>query len=463
MRLHPTPSRIRFSDGSTSGFIDPRSSQAANDRSANAMDRPFTGESSDLGRADNREPEVCPVPNPSSFSSRSMIDRTRAVSSSIAPIFSLVFALGYSLPVQASDGVSEINQVCALQTGCFSGDAPGFPVTISAAGSYLLTSNLEISSNLVPGISIDDSDVVVDLNGFAIECPACAQPPGAGVASITSASDRVTVANGSVTDGDRWAIRLTGAYSTVHSINAATNSGASAVIEVGDHGSVSTCTALGGDPGGIRTGDHARVVDNRIRNFGGGALGQGRGIRTGAGAIVSGNNIAAALEGILVGHDSQVIGNRIDDSTLQGISAGDHALIRGNVLRGSRISAGSGATLIGNSLADSSGTAIAAGSGSVLRDNSVVGGGGDGIAANESVISANSVRSVGGAAISSTNGTIVGNVATSNGGLGLDTGGTSTGYGSNQFDDNNGGNANPQVSGGIEIGTNICAGNSVCP
>ena len=36
-------------------------------------------------------------------------------------------------------------------------------------------------------------------------------------------------------------------------------------------------------------------------------------------------------------------------------------------------------------------------------------------------------------------------------------------YKDNYFDGNNGGNENPQVSGGIEIGTNICGGDTTCP
>ena len=38
-----------------------------------------------------------------------------------------------------------------------------------------------------------------------------------------------------------------------------------------------------------------------------------------------------------------------------------------------------------------------------------------------------------------------------------------TGYKDNQFNSNNGGNTNPQVSGGIEIGTNVCGGDTTCP
>ena len=37
-------------------------------------------------------------------------------------------------PVRAGDGVLEISQTCAIETGCFTGDTPGFPVTIASAG-----------------------------------------------------------------------------------------------------------------------------------------------------------------------------------------------------------------------------------------------------------------------------------------------------------------------------------------
>ena len=39
-----------------------------------------------------------------------------------------------------------------------------------------------------------------------------------------------------------------------------------------------------------------------------------------------------------------------------------------------------------------------------------------------------------------------------------------TAYGNNQFDNNNGGNANPQVSGtAFEVAPNVCAGDLICP
>ena len=65
---------------------------------------------------------------------------------------------------QAAEGLLEINQTCSVQTGCFPGDAPGFPVTISSAGGYLLTSELDAPTD-GPAIDIQASAVDLDLNG----------------------------------------------------------------------------------------------------------------------------------------------------------------------------------------------------------------------------------------------------------------------------------------------------------
>jgi hypothetical protein len=58
--------------------------------------------------------------------------------------------------------------------------------------------------------------------------------------------------------------------------------------------------------------------------------------------------------------------------------------------------------------------------------------------------------------------TVTNNTATSNIGLGLRLG-SEVGYGGNVVSSNNMGNANPQVSGGIQIGTNLCGTDTTCP
>jgi hypothetical protein len=67
----------------------------------------------------------------------------------------------------AVDGVLEINQTCAVNTGCFSTDSAGFPIEIIEAGSYRLTGNLLVPPNTT-GIVVNAQAVTVDLNGFRI-------------------------------------------------------------------------------------------------------------------------------------------------------------------------------------------------------------------------------------------------------------------------------------------------------
>ncbi|GAB4171749.1 MAG: hypothetical protein Kow0020_06590 [Wenzhouxiangellaceae bacterium] len=83
----------------------------------------------------------------------------------------------------AVDGVYEINASCAT-VGCFSGDSPGYPVTISQPGSYRLTSNLQTTDPDVTLIFVSSHNVSIDLNGFALLGPA--QCTGTPVTSCTN-------------------------------------------------------------------------------------------------------------------------------------------------------------------------------------------------------------------------------------------------------------------------------------
>lgn len=68
----------------------------------------------------------------------------------------------------ASDGRLEISDACAA-TGCFAGDVPGLPVSITQPGSYVLTSNLTASST--GAITTSALGVDLDLNGFSVIGP----------------------------------------------------------------------------------------------------------------------------------------------------------------------------------------------------------------------------------------------------------------------------------------------------
>lgn len=99
----------------------------------------------------------------------------------LAPLAFLMLAGSTAL---AGDGIREINASCAEGSGCFSGDSPGLPVTITEAGSYRLTSNLPIANVDIDGIIVDASDVTLDLNGFAIHGPVVCD----GTPAVTSCS-----------------------------------------------------------------------------------------------------------------------------------------------------------------------------------------------------------------------------------------------------------------------------------
>jgi hypothetical protein len=65
-----------------------------------------------------------------------------------------------------ADGVILIYQDTAAGFA-LPGDSPGFPITISEAGSYRLASNLIVPAGVV-GIAIATDNVRLDLNGFTI-------------------------------------------------------------------------------------------------------------------------------------------------------------------------------------------------------------------------------------------------------------------------------------------------------
>ena len=117
----------------------------------------------------------------------------------------LMLSLVLATPAVAADGVLEINQTCALQGGCFAGDAAGFPVTITTTGSYRLTGNLTIPDETTTAIVVSASGSTLDLGGFEIHGPnTCAGSPltctltGTGF-GVQLTGSRVRILNGAVT------------------------------------------------------------------------------------------------------------------------------------------------------------------------------------------------------------------------------------------------------------------------
>jgi hypothetical protein len=117
-------------------------------------------------------------------------------------------------PSHAGDGRFELNHEAALKGIPAIGDsAPGYPITISQQGSYILTGDLEQSDPNVDVLEITADDVSIDLNGFAIRgsttCTAVnhpsgwlshldCSPTGAGTAITAIGQTRISIHDGSI-------------------------------------------------------------------------------------------------------------------------------------------------------------------------------------------------------------------------------------------------------------------------
>lgn len=135
------------------------------------------------------------------------IIRTQSIGWTVLLVLASIGVFALCSKAWAADGVREINQTCAV-AGCFAGDDPGFPVTITEEGAYVLTSNLDVTVEQSPedvtAIDVNHSDVNIDLNGFSIIGPTvCTGNPvtscepvgtGRGVVGV----QRTTIRNGTI-------------------------------------------------------------------------------------------------------------------------------------------------------------------------------------------------------------------------------------------------------------------------
>jgi hypothetical protein len=146
--------------------------------------------------------------------------------------------------------------------------------------------------------------------------------------------------------------------------------------------------------------------------------------------------------GIELGGSATAIGNTVVGTTNRscgGILVGDYSTITNNVTNnnaGFGISAGDGSTVIGNAAAGNSDGVI------VDPDCTVI----------NNAVNENAEFGM----VFSSGGTVIGNAAGGNGKYGLRFSDNTSGYVNNTLRNNNGGGA--QVSGGTQIGMNLCNG-----
>ncbi|MEZ4292722.1 MAG: right-handed parallel beta-helix repeat-containing protein [Myxococcota bacterium] len=253
-------------------------------------------------------------------------------------LLALSFALAIAGPAAASDGVLEISRTCAIQTGCFPGDAPGLPVTITMPGAYRLTSNLSQAYNprfdgVTTAIDITSPGVDLDLGGFAISCfdpEAPSNEPcggsGHGIATSGGFQAGIRISNGSIFGMPQDGIHLSG----------------------GDGSLVESIRSFGNGQDGIMVGGEAVVSDSTSRDNGrhGFWLGQGNtlqrssasrnggdGAFAATGSLVTGNTFYANhARGIDARTGTTVSNNTVSSNWGNGIQVGNRVHARGNTI-----------------------------------------------------------------------------------------------------------------------------------
>lgn len=233
----------------------------------------------------------------------------------------------------AKSEITNIDQASALKGRVTPGDKPGYPVTISQPGSYLLKSNLFTPSD--GAIEITSGDVTINLNGFMIS--GTLPPTGNGSGSGIYARDLpgVTVTNGVVRGMERKGIFL-GPHSRITAVKAFENGTDGMFADEGSIISGNTAahngrigifalargvliignTAVENGDDGIRAGVHNTIKDNTS------ILNQGNGIHGAVDSTISGNTVGQNGEvGIIVTQGCLVIGNNVSGNVGVGLAS----------------------------------------------------------------------------------------------------------------------------------------------
>lgn len=212
-------------------------------------------------------------------------------------------------------------------------DQSDVPLTIAAAGSYILVSNLVVTAPNVTAIVIDADGVTLNLNGFTISGPGKTVGTGFGIDGGPS-QNNVTVFNGTVRFFGGVGISLSGNNNRVENVRV--ESTGQDGIFVGHASVVRGCQVLG-SAAGINTDDGSIVADNTIYNV------QHIGIQTSGdapgppgGVTVTGNS--CRLTGIAIrvkGQGNVIQGNILtQNGTAIDLSPGSANLYAKNVLQG---------------------------------------------------------------------------------------------------------------------------------
>jgi hypothetical protein len=277
-------------------------------------------------------------------------------------VFTLVVGQFCTPAARAADGVLEISQTCAVQTGCFPGDGPDFPVEITQPGSYRLTGDLVNANPSVHAIAIGApglDDVTLDLGGFTIRgANAVLRNPGQTTTynctngstggGIAAAAANVAILNGRVRRTSSTAIFVFGDNARVERVQVDQACGNG--IHLGPGAIVKSSQVRLTTGNGIDCSVGCRVVDSVARENAhtGIAAGNdsvvsqsvansnsGDGIALGPGGLVVQSTASLnGISGIVLGPGGNAIGNVSNANVLFGVNGTTSSAYGENVLSG---------------------------------------------------------------------------------------------------------------------------------
>jgi hypothetical protein len=200
-------------------------------------------------------------------------------------IAALAIALALLPAPSLAAGEIQLTQQAALDGNVTEGDAPGFPITLSAGGRYRLAENLAAPSG-ADGIVITADAVTLDFDGFTLS------GEGEGGTGIASYRDAIEIRDGVISGFGLFAIdtHTVGRYWTISN------------MRIVDNGL------------GVSAGGYARVVDSNIsgnRNYG----------LSCQFCLIEGNVVADNYDDGIDIKGGAVIGNMIAGNRGYGISA----------------------------------------------------------------------------------------------------------------------------------------------
>lgn len=271
----------------------------------------------------------------------------------VAESFASVIATALVCVCPAAAGVIalEIDQLCAVNDGCFPGDDPGFPVTITASGRYRLTSNLTIPDTTVGGILVDADDVEIDLGGFVLGGPVvCSGTPlvctpstgfADGIASVLGHVS-VQVRDGTVRGMPGEGLSL-GPESRITGVRAHSN-GASG-IAVGQDSTISDSLAFQNGSNGIVAASGVTIVGSVAARNEDDGISSFSSVDPAPGFVVSGSSIYQnQTQGLGPSIVLTLTSSAIYDNGSNGVNLPE----AGNVLNGNVITSHTGVGLSGS-------------------------------------------------------------------------------------------------------------------